>query len=1343
MKTTTVVSMTDFLIPQPIPDGSDLASQWSRFKDEYELYLTAAEKTGADDKVKIAIMLRCIGKRGNDIFKSFVFVGGKSKDVYADVIEMFDGFCNRGNNKIIKRHQLLTASQNNLTIDEFVTSLHNVARDCQLNAMYDDFVIQALLLGIADDSLRQKLFDDAASEQGLTLEQAIRKCRLSEKSKLDMATLRNSDESVQVATGRKREQRGRRVQPSKCGNCGLTHPPRKCPAYGKKCHGCGKFNHWQNQCRSRQIAVANEFDSEPNQEPSRHVNFVDEEHDQEHTETLLPMQVVRKNRKLMMSGITKQGGNRKTIQFQLDTGASCNILNYRDYLDLGKPKLDGNCKAIRQFDGSTTRALGGCKIQVEGKTLYVLVHRTRTHSLLSLDACLELGLISVECEWVNLVTDGDVNDIIESYNDVFQGVGCLPGEYDIKLKENAIPKHSHNRKTPLSMLDDLKKKLKLLTEKGIITPVNYPTEWISNNVTVRKPNGTLRICIDPSNLNESIQRNHFPMPTLDDVLSKLNGARVFSLCDAKDGFLQVKLSENSSDLTTFWTPFGKYKWLRMPFGLSSSPEEFQRRLSDALAGLSGVTVVADDILIYGKGKTHEEAVKDHNVKLEKLLTRARRVNLKLNKEKCKFLLDALPYIGHVVTKEGVKADPNKLRAITQMRHPTDSDGIRRFLGHVNYLSKFIPNCSAECEPLRRLLNMKKAEFVWGADQEKAFRKLKELISKLGTLKYFRVNHPLVVQTDASTEGLGAVLIQDNKPVCYGSRALSSSEKNYAPIELELLAIVYGLQKFDQYVFGNPNVEVHTDHRPLETIFKKPLHNAPKRLQSMLLALQRYPIRVIYKPGSEQVTADWLSRSPVDPALKECSDEHIFTVNQLQSFNMETGPQVARRDLPVSENTYVRIQQETKKDAELKLLSKLILSGWPQKLTDIPKAARPYHTFLDELAVTDGIIYRGSRLIVPRAVRPDILKKLHTSHQGTAATIRRARSAVFWPHMAEDIREQIQKCVTCSMDAPAQVQETLHSHYIPSTRWTKVGMDIFTYQNQDYLILVDYFSDFFECEVLSDLQARSVVDTCKKTFARHGIPHQLHSDNGSQFTSAEFSVFSKTWGFQHTTSSPGHPQSNGKAEAAVKIVKRIMKRAEDPYLALLEYRNTPTSGMSSSPCQRLFGHATRSILPTGPMDRENYSNLEAQSQKAHRSLRIQKHYNRGAKDLQSLSAGSPVLLRDFQSKKKKWQRGKVIEQLSDRSYLVSNQEADRPSAVRRNRIDLQPIVEDHGPIVEDQDDQLVERESQSILSRINEDKHLEPDQAEQLQNTGRADNNQTWQRRRVTKLPSKYNDYKLY
>ena len=378
----------------------------------------------------------------------------------------------------------------------------------------------------------------------------------------------------------------------------------------------------------------------------------------------------------------------------------------------------------------------------------------------------------------------------------------------------------------------------------------------------------------------------------------------------------------------------------------------------------------------------------------------------------------------------------------------------------------------------------------------------------------------------------------------------------------------------------------------------------------------------------------------------------------------------QQDVPVSERTYMEIKTATNTDTELQQVAKFITQGWPSKISEVPDTVSQYFTYRDELAVLDGIVYKGSRLTIPVSHRPEILKKLHVSHQGAAATTRRARSSVFWPNMSNDIRVHIEQCVVCALDAPLQQKETMQSHDIPGKVWNKVGMDLLTYKDRDYLIVVDYFSDYFECEHLRNTEAPTVINACKKTFARYGIPEQVQSDNGPQFTSSQFAQFSKTWGFNHTSSSPGHPKSNGKAEAAVKIVKRLMKRAKDPYLALLEYRNTPTAGMTTSPIERLLQRETRSILPIGTDNKKSVPITQVLKEKAAKKVTSQKSYNKSAADLKPLRIGSPVLVRDFNSVKQKWRAGKVIEQLSDRSYAILNDHSG--NIVRRNRVDVRSM-----------------------------------------------------------------------
>lgn len=229
-----------------------------------------------------------------------------------------------------------------------------------------------------------------------------------------------------------------------------------------------------------------------------------------------------------------------------------------------------------------------------------------------------------------------------------------------------------------------------------------PTEWVSHLVIVKKSNGKLRLCLDPHNLNQAIQRPHYQMPIIEEIIPKLSKAKIFSVLDAKDGFWQIPLSNESSMLTCFNTPFGRYRWNVLPFGVNCAPEEFQRRMHQALEGLPGTAVIADDILVYGEGENVEEAQKDHEINLRKLLERCKEKNIKINQDKMKLRLEEVRYMGHIISKDGVKIDPKKVEAITQMPRPKDLTQLKRFMGMTTYLTKFLPNLATEAEPLRKL-----------------------------------------------------------------------------------------------------------------------------------------------------------------------------------------------------------------------------------------------------------------------------------------------------------------------------------------------------------------------------------------------------------------------------------------------------------------------------------------------------------------------------------------------------------------------------------------------------------------------------------------------------------------
>lgn len=253
-------------------------------------------------------------------------------------------------------------------------------------------------------------------------------------------------------------------------------------------------------------------------------------------------------------------------------------------------------------------------------------------------------------------------------------------------------------------------------------------------------------------LEQCIKRNHYPLSTIDNVLPLLSDAKLFTVLDAKNGFWHVQLDTDSSYLTTFSTPWGRYRWPCMAFGITSAPEEFQRKMDIILEGLDGTKATADDILVFGTGSTQEEAEKSHDERLTAVLERCRQKGVRLNKDKMQFKQQKVAYMGHVITSDGLQADPNKIKAIFNMPIPTHKEAVQRLLGMTNYVQRFAPGLADATKPLRDLLK-KESVFLWDESHDKAFNEVKSILTKALVLKYFSQEKKSVLQCDASKDGL--------------------------------------------------------------------------------------------------------------------------------------------------------------------------------------------------------------------------------------------------------------------------------------------------------------------------------------------------------------------------------------------------------------------------------------------------------------------------------------------------------------------------------------------------------------------------------------------------------------
>ena len=333
----------------------------------------------------------------------------------------------------------------------------------------------------------------------------------------------------------------------------------------------------------------------------------------------------------------------------------------------------------------------------------------------------------------------------------------------------------------------------------------------------------------------------------------------------------------------------------------------------------------------------------------------------------------------------------------------------------------------------------------------------------------------------------------------------------------------------QYITRRELITVKSDHKPLQSIIKKSLLSAQGRLQHILRL--KYNINVVYKPGSQMYVAD----------QGEPSDELQVFALELEEINLLNNLRLAR------------LQKATEQDPIMQSLKNSTLIGWPDTREEVPTTIQDYRNYREELTLYNGVLFKNQRIIIPQALRSEVVVRLHSSHQGIDACLRKAQDRVFWPAMQHDVRKTVLTCQVCAEFQPNNPSMPMQSHEIPDRPWSRVATDLFSLKSMDYIVLVDYYSDYIEVSPLTDTTLSSIIKFLKVQFSRHGIPDVLVSNNGPQYISREFAQFANEWEFRHVSSSPHHEKANGKAESAVKIAKNLFKKAlrdnKDPWLAL--------------------------------------------------------------------------------------------------------------------------------------------------------------------------------------------------
>ena len=630
------------------------------------------------------------------------------------------------------------------------------------------------------------------------------------------------------------------------------------------------------------------------------------------------------------------------------------------------------------------------------------------------------------------------------------------------------------------------------------------------------------------------------------------------------------MDPDSQLLTTFNTSWGRFCFLKMPFGLNQSQYFFQFWMDTHFGDLNeGTHVIADDVKIHG----HDEAT--HDKHLIQVLNQCRKVGLKLNADKCIFKSESIPFLGHVISREGIKSDPKKIEAVKTMTTPTSKLQLQSFLGLCNYLAIYIPSLSAVLQPLHELTK-KDADFQWNSQYDPLYQHAKDhIVENCQTLCYYNPDLPVSIETDASQSGLGAVLLQEGRPISFMSKALTDTQSRYSNIECGILGVVTGVKHFHQYLFGR-QFTLHTDHKPIESLVLRPLVDTSPRVQRLMLCLSQYHMNMQYKAGKYLLLSDCCSRLS-NPATQEEDESLNLHVMSIESEENDSLPLLS----------LASVHEALMEDPASVLLGDLILNGWPDSCKNLDQELKLYWVHHFNLSITDGIIMLGEdHIVVPVALHDNFLKALHYTHQGITKTLARARNHVYWPGIAHDVLQLCHECEICAEDHTYPSISNVH-HADAHRPGFKYGADVGKIDSHPHLVVIDYYSfTVFECP-LPSLATSSAITAFKTIFSNTGIPMTLITDNALCFTSEEFAEFTQDWNFTHITSSPRYPKGNAHAEKAVGMVKQIYDHCEDPLFGMLILKTVPLLDIKESPDKIFFGQSLHTNLPRHGMVHSGY------------------------------------------------------------------------------------------------------------------------------------------------------------
>ena len=916
----------------------------------------------------------------------------------------------------------------------------------------------------------------------------------------------------------------RNLMLAKCWNCGMgDHKYRECRQVRKQfCYGCGKSNTTVRNCDCRRIRNEATAKQEYSRSPRMESRAIAESG--------------RQNNKHFI----KLEIDKYTLYALPDTGADQSFLGQKGYdiccrLGMNIEKFERE-KVVQMADGSNCNIIGTVilPIVLRGKTHKIkciimpsltvdLLLGRETLSLMGLvmnlakqtwfyyqcpqqeynfdslysgERCCnnvleesELGIL--HCLFLTECEQQRLDEFLSQQMQLFDGVSGITRvvEHVIDTGKAQPVKQRYYPVSP-PMLKIMHDQIDEMLRDEVIEESN--SAWSSPVVLVKKPDGKYRFCINFQKVNSLSKRDSYPLPYIEHILNKLKGAQYMSTIDLRNGYWQVPLKESSREKTAFTVPGkGLFQFRVMPFGLHNAAATFQRLVENVLKEDINETVFCylDDIILISK------TFSEHLILLEKIFRKLREANLRINVEKSKFCREELKYLGHIVGRNGISVDPEKVACISNYPVPQNVKQLKSYLGLISWYRRFVPQFAEMVAPLQKLLK-KKAKWHWTKDCQEAFEESKQKLIESRVLNYPDFSKSLVVQTDASFSGLGAALTQniegEEKVITFASRALTDTEKKYSVTEKELLAVLWAIQKFRPYIEGFHFIVI-TDHFALKWIHG--LKNPTGRLARWCLLLQEYHFTVVHRKGAIHKVPDALSRIPQNfEGNQQENRVEIETICVLQSdsdiltdFNM------------IQDQWYIDRREAVLTDPDR-------WSDWQVQ------GDRLYHYRFNKIdQVLDGSIDHW-KLVVPKEYRAQVMQECHdqpsAGHPGVTKTFLRISQVYYWPGLFNDVLKYVKSCISCQEH---KVEQKLTAGKMGYRRiekpWSRVTSDILgpyptsKKRNKYIIVFQDHFTKWVEAKPVSSVTTKSVIEAFHRLVVlKWGTPEILLCDNGSQYTS---------------------------------------------------------------------------------------------------------------------------------------------------------------------------------------------------------------------------------------------------